>query len=288
MANCHNQLLAFNEVLNISKTTQSRLARANKTVCEYIKKLCADKGYPFKRFKVQGSKQLGTLIRKYGEESDIDIGVYFFPKPSIEPESLMRALHRFFVNGHGTQTQPELKTKCVRVTYAGSFHIDLPIYYLNDLRGRGKSYLATRNGWVKSDPLEFEDWFIQQGEQNLGQLVRIVRYLKAWCHHIADNRRVPQGIALTTLAAKLFKPYPRDDQALFHILRSIYKTLLKKWSCIMPVPPNDELLRKFSTADMENFMLQLKLFIMDAQHALHQKEISTAYRLWKNHLGRNF
>lgn len=191
MANCHAQLLAFNHALNISKTTRSSLASANRAVREHLKKQCVEKGYPFRRFKVQGSKQLGTLIRKHGEECDIDIGVCFYPKPEITPEALMKVVHRFFANGHSTQTQPELKKKCVRVLYAQRIHIDLPIYYLEKPTGIGNAYLATRQGWVKNDPREFEDRVRQVGGKDIAQQIRLVRYLKAWCHHIGVDRRMP-------------------------------------------------------------------------------------------------
>lgn len=289
MANCHESLLKFSEALNIAQTIKTKLASANKTVRAHIKKECKANGYPLRRFKVQGSKQLGTLIRRYGKESDIDIGVYFYPKPEIEPESLIKAMHRFFEKGHATQTQPGKKTKCVRVHYAGTFHIDLPIYYLESLQGKGKSYLATRReGWVKSDPREFEDWFIKQGGKNRPQLVRIVRYLKAWSHHVADEKQIPKGVALTVMAGQLYKPYLRDDEALLQVLKGIDKTLSENWSCQMPVVPKDELLKRFSKTDKDHFMRQLSLFIIDAQKALKSRSQLNACVIWKKHLGRHF
>ena len=289
MANCHKQFLEFDGALNISPTMRKRLGAANKTVRQHIRKLCAEKGYPLRRIKVQGSKQFGTLIRKRGEESDIDIGVYFYPKPDIKPQSLMKAIHTIFANGHRSQTQPEHKKKCVRIPYASGFHIDLPIYYLKGLRGKGKSYLATtRNGWIKSDPREFEDWFQEKKGIDKAQLVRIVRYLKAWCHHIAGDRRVPQGVALTTMAGMFYVSMPRDDEALLHILKGVSKKLSRKWSCKMPIVPKDELLDKFSKADREYFLQQIKLFISDAQNALETRSIKHACTIWRTHLGRHF
>ncbi len=288
MANCHEQLLLFNQGLNISKTTRTSLASANRAVREHLKKQCAEKSYPFKRFKVQGSKQLGTLIRKHGEECDIDIGVCFYPKPNITPEALMKAVHRFFANGHSTQTQPELKKKCVRVLYARRIHIDLPIYYLEKPTGKGQAYLATRQGWAKNDPREFEDWFKEQGRKEITQLVRLVRYLKAWCNHIAGDRRMPQGVALTVLAGTVFKPDARDDIALLTTLTGLSEVLSQKWSCLMPVYPHDELLRRISKADQVHFMQQLSLFIVDAQRAIKTPKSVDAFTLWKKHLGRHF
>lgn len=288
MANYHKQFLEFNEALNISPTVKKKLGSANKTVRQHIKKLCAEKRYPFKRFKVQGSKQLGTLIRRYGEESDIDIGVYFYPKPDMLPRSLMEAMHTIFANGHQSRTQPEHKKKCIRIPYAGKFHIDLPIYYLESSRGKGKSFLATKDGWVKSDPREFEDWFSEKGSTDKAQLVRLVRYLKAWCHHIADDRRIPQGVALTTMAGTFYRPMLRDDQALLHILKGISRKLSGKWSCRMPVLPKDELLHKFSVSDKAYFLQQIKLFITDAQSAVKMRSVEQASTIWRNYLGRYF
>lgn len=288
MANCHAQLLVFDEALNISKTTQTSLASASRAIREHVEKQCAEKEYPFKRFKVQGSKQLGTLIRKHGEECDIDIGVCFYPKPDITPEALMKAVHRFFVNGHSTQTQPELKKRCVRVLYASRIHIDLPIYYLEKPTGKGNAYLATRQGWMKNDPREFEDWFKEQGGKDRAQLVRLIRYLKAWCHHVGEERRMPQGVALTVLTCAAFKPDVRDDIALLTVLEGLNEQLSNNWTCLMPVYPQDELLRKISKADQAHFLQRLALFIVAAQQALKTRKQADACLLWKNHLGRHF
>ncbi len=289
MANCQLQFLAFDKALNISPTSRKKLGSAHKSVRKhietYFKKITTR--YEFKRFKVQGSKVLGTLIKKYGEECDIDIGVYFYPKPDITAESLLKAVHKAFVVGHSTQFRPELKKRCVRVHYAGKYHIDLPVYYLERLRGRGQAYLATRDGYIKNDPREFEDWFKVQ-QQGGTQLVRLIRYLKAWCHHVAEGRRMPQGVALTAMAGQIYKPYERDDEALLNVIRGVEKTLTRKWTCLMPVVPHDEVLKRFTESDKIAFLEKLNLFASDAEKAVKVRSVKSACTYWKNHLGRHF
>lgn len=288
MANCHTVFQTFNTNLNVSATALANLKRAQNSIQEHLEKSFKPlDGYALDRFKVQGSKHFGTMIRRRGEECDIDIGVYVYPHPNVKAESLLRRLHACMENYPQGRFRPTLKNKCVRVEYARNYHIDLPVYFLEKKLGTMNVHLASRReGWLKNDPRDFEKWFKERKQGNL-QLVRIVRYLKSWCHTTANEERMPQGVALTALAGLSYKLMDRDDKALLHVLRRIRLKLKKEWSCKMPVAPHDELLRKFSAKDRQAFLLKLIAFIDDGSTALRAKE-PYACLLWKRHLGQHF
>lgn len=288
MADCHPIFLEFNKNLNVPAATLAKLKSAQKSIQDYIEKNFKPiNGYEFCRFKIQGSKNFGTLIRRRGEKCDIDIGVYVYPKPNAEATSLLRRLYAYIEQYPKNIFKPTLKNKCIRVVYAGNYHIDLPLYYIERKSGVINAHFASRReGWVKNDPRDFENWFKEKKQKNT-QLVRIVRYLKAWCHNKSNGERMPKGVALTALAGLLYKPMERDDKALLSILTKIYSKLTKKWSCIMPVLPNDELLRKFSKKDQDSFLMKLASFIADGREAI-RLSINDACLLWKRHLGPFF
>ena len=64
----------------------------------------------------------------------------------------------------------EHRDKCIRVIYKGDFDIDLPVYYKTQQDKH--PYLATKNGWLKSDPKELCDWFENKKDKN-GQMMRL-------------------------------------------------------------------------------------------------------------------
>src|SRR5690606_6185140 len=102
-----------------------------------------------------------------------------------------------------------------------------------------------------------------------GQLVRIVRYLKAWC----DNRskKMPKGIAMTVLACKHIRYNERDDRALRDTLKQIQSDLSVFWTCPIPTTPADDLLGNYS-GDKDFFFESLASLINDANKAIDEEK----------------
>jgi hypothetical protein len=163
----------------------------------------------------------------------------------------------------------------------------LPVYYkVSDSNDSENPHLAVKDSeWQKSDPKEFADWFNKKKDKD-GQLVRIVRHLKAWC----DNRskKMPKGIAMTVLASECIKYNERDDRALRDTLKQIESKLKSYWSCFMPTTPGDDLLADYD-GDKNFFFESLESFIEDADKAIDsEKNQLKASKLWQKHLGSYF
>jgi hypothetical protein len=163
----------------------------------------------------------------------------------------------------------------------------LPVYYKeSETNDSENPHLAVKDtGWSKSDPKEFNIWFKQQNNKG-GQLVKTVRYLKAWC----DNRakKMPYGLTMTVLACRNVKYNDRDDVCLRDTLKEIKSSLKASWSCKMPTTPNDDLLENY-IGDKDYFFECIDAFIDDATKAI-EKETNQlkASKLWQKHLGNYF
>ena len=132
---------------------------------------------------------MNTIIEPLDGEFDIDDGIYF--ELDKEPDKSVNTFHRWIYEAVDGQTQqkPVDKQTCIRLIYAGDYHLDLPIYYIVEDQS---PYLAHKGeGWIQSDPREFIEWFNQKADAD-GQLKRVVRYLKAW----SDYRKgeLPSGL----------------------------------------------------------------------------------------------
>lgn len=237
------------------------------------------------KFRGQGSYYLGTMIRTKEDTCDLDNGIYFFPKPKETGTTLQKWVKEAVEDA--TSTPPQHKEKCIRVIYAGDYHIDLPVYYKESENNDDENpHLAIKNSdWSKSDPKEFKDWFKDQKDEN-GQLVRLVRFLKAWC----DNRskKMPNGLTITVLTCRNIQFNDRDDIALLNTLKQIRLTLRLHWSCVMPTTPYDDLLENYS-GDKEYFFEAIDSLINDALKAINEEQNQLkASKLWRKHLGSYF
>jgi hypothetical protein len=288
MANLHDQFIRYRKNIDISPSKKDRLKSAEQAVRNQLEKYFSTQPeYNFHHFKLQGSKSMGTLIRK-NESVDIDLGIYFYPKPNVQPKTLMEHVYKALY-GLKTQSPPVRKNKCIRAIYSDSLkiHIDVPIFYLEKISGERDPHLATKDGWIRSNITEFEKWFTGKKKGNI-QLSQIVRYLKDWGNNQVFE--MPNGVIMTVLAAKYQVKNQRDDIAFLETLKKIREALIEDFSCEMPAVPYDDLLRSIakSNSKRNGFFRVLDAIIDDGEVAVRVRSVETAVTIWKKHLGKNF
>lgn len=286
MANCHNLFQTFNGNLSITTSKKDKLMTSRDNLRDMIRKHFSEKHAEYKpKFRGQGSYSLGTMIRTKEDTCDLDNGVYFFPRPKETATTMQNWVWDAVENA--TSEKPQHRSRCVRVVYKGDYHIDLPIYYKESKTNDAENpHLAVKDtGWSKSDPKEFSEWFKEMKDKE-GQLVKIVRYLKAWC----DNRpmKMPNGLTMTILAWRNIKYNERDDICLRNTLKEIKNSLNESWTCKFPTTPQDDLLENYS-GNKNYFFESIDGFIDDSTKAIeHETNQRKASKLWQKHLGSYF
>ncbi|MEB3281407.1 MAG: hypothetical protein VKK42_21045 [Lyngbya sp.] len=284
MANCHKYFVEFNNLIALNLKQKNRLRTSRDAVRKKIRLYFRNKQNGLTpKFHGQGSLMMNTIIEPLDREFDIDDGIYF--KVEAEPVQSVSTFHRWIweaVDGH-TNQKPIDKQTCVRLVYAGQYHLDLPIYYM--IEGQ-TPYLAHKGkGWIKSDPREFIKWFNDKADNN-GQLKRIVRYLKAW----SDYRKgdLPSGLIFSILAANNIVFDERDDVALYQTLLNIKSNLKQSFVCYRPTSPAYEnLLEDYRKTNKDYFFGQLGSFIQSAEKALDEKTSQKdACKAWQRHFGK--
>ncbi len=296
MADCHKLFEEFNLIIHLDLNRKESLQTSRDALRQKIRNYFKEKRNGFyPRFHGQGSFMVGTIINPIDGEFDIDDGIYF--KVDKTPTQSPSTFHRWIyeaVDCH-TKEPPKDKDTCVRVIYAGEYHIDLPIYYI--VEGCCPRLAHKRDGWILSDPRAFIKWF-QRKTDYMGllpdareQLRRIVRYLKAWSDYKSGT--LPSGFILSILAAENFSFLGRDvgdDMALYKILVKIKNSLDASFTCYRPTTPKDEdLLKEYSKTNKEYFKNQLNSFIESAKIALDDKTSQKdACKEWQKHFGKRF
>jgi hypothetical protein len=289
-SNCHESFLTFNQNLNIPSTKRQLLIRSRQAIENKLKDYFKSKGTSEVPMTwIQGSYKLGTIIRTKHDTCDIDMGMYFFVQPNVEPRTLLQNVNRA-LNDHTTGSI-SIRRKCVRVNYAGDFHIDIPVYYRDQIKN--KQWLATKEyGWEESDPKLFWEWF-KHKTTSKPQLVRVIRYAKAWLNNYAvkTGRKAPSGLALTIWYIKNFVPHQRDDASFFYSSLRLMGQLsghVGSWDCRMPVKPQDDLIIRVDEYQRRNFKEDLKQMLNDATRAVVANSKTEASEIWKSIFGKWF
>jgi len=301
MANLHKEYFQFKRNIEIPQKDIDTLFTNRNVLREKIRKYFREekKDELQPKFTGQGSKYMGTLnkpIPVEGENGkaiykyDLDDGIYFLENEGEDNRRAIDTWHNWVYNAveDHTDTPPQKKKSCIRVLYADGHHIDLPIYYKDgdvpELAHKGK-------GWIDSDPKEFIDWFKEQTKGKM-QLVRIVRYLKAWKNYKEINNSnliFPSGFSLTILAVNNYCSDDRDDIAFRDTIKKIKDALDIKFECLRPTTPkNEDVFADFSETRKTNFLNALDSFIKDCDKAIDEKNFKNASEALRKHFGDRF
>ncbi|OAV43965.1 cyclic GMP-AMP synthase DncV-like nucleotidyltransferase [Lewinella sp. 4G2] len=282
MANCHKLFLTFNSDLKITTTKKRNLIKSKDSLRDRIRKWFRENRPDYvPLFWIQGSYKMKVVIRTKDDTCDLDDGIYFARKIDVSPSTMQGWIYQA-VSGHtGNASQ---RQKCVRVDFAGNYHIDYPIYQNEDQDTA--PWLCIKDGaWddEQSDPKAYVDWF---NERKTDQLARIIRYLKSWGDNVRHN--MLSGLAMTLLAEDNYYQDERDDEALLQTLRNVQASLEDEWTAVMPTVPNDDVIKKHDKDFQKRFFDKLDALITDGESALEQESELKASKLWRKHLGARF
>lgn len=283
MANLNYLFQEFNNELSITSSKRNKLMASKNHLREKIR--CHFKknheGYT-PQFFIQGSYKLKTLIRTKDDTCDLDDGVYFKSNPDNVTGTTLQKWVKEAVEGT-TDATPTHKKKCIRVDYKAGYKIDLPVMVFDEDKDNHPHLAVKKCDFQDDDPKEFVDYFKTKKTE---QMVRVIKYLKAWCDY--KRQDMPSGLAMTVLTLKHLQKNQRDDVALKYTLIEIEKDLKRNFKCKMPTTPKDDLFEDYSEVKRKNFMDNLSDFITDAKMAIDEPNHLKSSRLWHKHLGDRF
>lgn len=283
MANLDNLFLTFNNELSIPKQKKSKMIASKDHLREKIRAYFKKNHEDYvPQFYIQGSYKLKTTIRTKDDTCDLDDGVYFKNNPKNVTGTTLQKWVKEAVEGT-TDATPSHKKKCIRVDYKAGYNIDLPVMVFDENTDEHPHLAVKDNNFQDDDPKEFVEYF---KSKKTDQMVRIIKYLKAWCDHKRED--MPSGLAITVLVLYYYQENNRDDIALKCILHEIHRNLQSNFRCYMPTTPNDNLFGDYTETKKQNFMDNLSNFIKDADSATEEQNQLKASKIWQKHLGDRF
>ena len=282
MANCDNLFRTFNTELQVLKSKKESIITSKNDQRENIKKYFRENHSKYvPTFFIQGSSKMKNRIRTKDDTCDLDDGIYFKDNPDNVTGTTLQEWVKDAVDGT-TDATPIHKKKCITVDYKAGYNIDYPVYIFNKDTDEHPKLAVKDKDFKTDDPKEFIDEFNRVKDDD-GQLIRITRYLKAWCDF--KGKPMPNGLSMTVLTMNHLQKNDKDDVSMKFTLISIENELKKEFKCVMPTTPYDNLFGDYN----ETFMDNLASFIADSKTAVdEEKNQLKASRLWQKHLGKMY
>jgi len=195
---------SFNAFMgNIVNINQTRLDKLDVSVPAIFDALKADTeiGSLVLDYEPQGSWPHQTIIRPAdGVEFDADFMLVMKERAdwAQSPKKYIDAVHAALAR-HGTYedlVQPA-KCRCVRVVYAGDYHVDV-VPYLVLVDGRQVIVNGDEDNWEDTDPAGFTAWMKAKNDTTGGHLKRVIRLFKYLRDH-QSNFTLTRSVLLTAM-----------------------------------------------------------------------------------------
>ncbi len=292
MADLHIEFGNFYDQIVLSPMKKEALRKSRNEIRERIRKHFREKlKLEAPEFHVQGSLALGTTINPLDGEFDIDDGVHLqhlddktddeWPTPETVHQDLLEATDGF-TGGVSID-----KRTCVRIWFAGQYHVDLSIYaMLNHVCMKAEE---GDRGWFHSDPNAITVWFVEYVKDKGAQLRRVLRYLMAWADYQSCRiGEMPKGLILTVLAAQYYFPSKRDDVSLLLTVKTIWYAVGTVFRVYNPVDIYDELTKQLSINQKKRFQESISALALDAEAAVNTGDREESSKLWRYQFGDRF
>lgn len=220
---------------------------------------------------MQGSVAMSTVVQNEDDDYDIDVAIVFDKSElgdkgaqairNMVADALKRRTKQF-------NTEPEVKTSCVRVNYVDGYHVDFAIYR-REYNEWNDSWVYEHAGadWTERELNGLSEWFITQNSNSGGKLRKILRLSKMFCKSRKSWKNMPSGLLQTVLCEeKLEDSYERIDELFYYTMKAIVERLGVNTCVAAPVDNGRDLTsRKSDIQRMINWKNRLKSKLEDLE-----------------------
>lgn len=221
----------------------------------------------------QGSYRIGTTVKPLkGEEYDLDFIVQLTAGTAVDPNQLMAALWNVMRRSDRYAGMVEPRPRCVRITYADEFHLDIVPGVPDGARGGTAILIPWQVGdslvWHGTDPRGYAAWFDSQSALAVRAKEAMVEPLlppapasektslqtaaqlcKRNHHVVVDERLRTPSVVLTTIAAQSAAGRNRAlGETLTTIIERLgeYAGLANAPTIVNPAAPHEVISEKWS------------------------------------------
>ncbi len=248
-----------------------------------------------------GSWAHRTIIKPVcsGDEFDADILIYVEEKDDWLPKDYIESLYTSLHSSGVYKSLVHRKTRCVRVDYAGDFHVDV-VPYLE----RGGDHVITNRRepegvgrFEVSNPEAFSEWIDERQRVSSGTFIKVVRLVK-YLRDYKNTFTCVSIILMTLLASEVNEVEASLSPELYADLPSAFVTLLGKLATSLPINmpavmdpagTGDNFTDRYSDEwNYENFRERMIAYADKARAAYDEPDRQTAIALWREIFGDDF
>lgn len=279
--------------VNINQSRLDSLRDKVRAVTRYLK----DNLHGYQRMEPQGSFALGTVIKpvKEYDEFDADIQVVMNPNSEWEPKDYLEEVYDTLKENKNYADKLEKKTRCVRIKYAGDFHMDL----VPRITENGNHYIFNRveNEKEITDGDGYREWFNDKNRITDGNLKRVTRLLKFHRNH--KRTYSVASILLTTLIGDTIRESDEGEEAVRTTADTLVTVLTRMDDFLQKHPSMPEirnpvlaaeepLTRHWDQRRYANFRERVHAHTKIARDALKEKSTEKAIDEWQKMFGDDF
>ena len=262
----------------------------------------------------QGSMLTGTTVRPYGRsEYDLDLVCQLHWCAHQPPLTIYDWVHGRMAANETYRAILETLKRCLRLNYAGSFHLDVLPACPNDQIGNGSIIVPDRKleCWKDSNPKGFAEWFLTQCQirdavaeadrvfkgsveplpspvpsEYKYPLQRIVQLMKR--HRdifFHGGRDIARSVILTTLAGSFYKGQRSLSLALESVLDGIHTAVAaipQVPRIPNPVHPDENFADTWDQAKYEQFKSYIENFRRGLKAAMYPTVLTERQGLEKS------
>ncbi len=293
----------LNEEVNLNQNRINILENRVATITSFISGNTFFKKY-FITAIPQGSYSHRTIIKPTKKKAVFDADVVVFLKPidGWAAQDYIQQIYEFFRRSSLFKNKVSRQTRCVKLNYAGEFHIDIvPCIRDKSFWDGEQEYVCNRmdNELEPCSSVEYSDWVKEKnrvvGNNNLIKAIRLSKFLR-------DHKQTfsVKSILLTTLISsrvgffdKLigsndFKDLPTTLKSLFNRLSNWLEGYDTMPVIYNPVDEEEDFNRHWDERKYQNFKIQISKYNGWINDAYYEKDKLASIVKWQKVFGTKF
>lgn len=251
----------------------------------------------------QGSYAHRTIIKPTAKKNifDADVVVYLEPIKGWEVKDYIEEIYKTFNESAIYQGKVSRQTRCVKLNYAGEFHIDIVPCIRKTTLLTKTEYVCNKltNELESCSSVEYSKWVKDKntvaGNSNLIKAIRLCKYLRDFKQTFSVK-----SILLTTLLASQikwseelfgtdsFKDLPTALKTLFNRLDEWLDDQDEMPIVNNPVDSSENFNRHWDEKKFQNFKNQVKKYNDWINNAYHEMDKNESIKAWRKIFGDQY
>jgi len=281
--------------------TQARLDKLDERVTAVDRFLAGGEDEIASRFVQtipQGSYAHRTIVNPVGtfDEFDADLLLELTEEPDWNPADYIEELYQAFRASATYRSMVSRHCRCVKVNYAGDFHIDVVPY----VERHGAHYITNRDDDVfeLTNPEGFNAWLTGQDELTGGKLIKVIRLVK-YLRDYKNTFTCKSVILNILLGGRVNSALLYDDPDHYADLPTAFCNLLADLSAYLqanplmpmltdPSCPTEDFNHRCDQDQHANLRKWIRYHSEKATAALQETDAEVSRKLWREIFGDDF